>query len=103
MPNTISKTRIMGIPFVLATMNDFMQNIVEPVTIESDKCFIVPANREIVMEADKNDHYAAILHKANYIVHDGVGILLAAKWKKQPLASMIAGVGFMDEMLQLAV
>ncbi|HLR22806.1 MAG TPA: WecB/TagA/CpsF family glycosyltransferase [Pseudogracilibacillus sp.] len=102
MPNTISKTRIMGIPFVDATMNDFMQNIVEPVTIQSDKCFIVTANPEIVMEADKNDHYAAILHKANYIVPDGVGILMAAKWKKQPLASRIAGVELMDEMLQLA-
>src|SRR5699024_9594615 len=51
---------------------------------------------------DKNDHYAAILHKANYIVPDGVGILMAAKWKKQPLASRIAGVELMDEMLQLA-
>src|SRR5699024_11425258 len=79
-----------------------MQNIVKHVTIQSDKCFIVTANPEIVMEADKNDHYAAILHKANYIVPDGVCILMAAKWKKQPLASRIAGVELMDEMLQLA-
>src|SRR5699024_6859158 len=98
MPNTISKTRIMGIPFVDATMNDFMQNIVDPVTIQSGRCYIVTANLELVMEADKNDHYAAILHKADYIVPDGVGILMAANWKNQPLASRIAGVELIDEM-----
>src|SRR5699024_12559627 len=82
-----------------ATMNDFMQNIVEPVTIQSDKCFIVTANPEIVMEADKNVYYAAILHKANYIVPVGVGILMAAKWKTQPLESRIAGEVWMEAML----
>src|SRR5699024_6406212 len=102
MPNTISNTRIMGIPFVDATMNDFMQNIVEPVTIQSEKCFILSWNPEIVMEDDNNDLYVASLHKDYYIVTDGVGILMAAKWKKQPLASRIAGVELMDEMLQLA-
>src|SRR5699024_1386529 len=102
MPNAISKNRIMGITSVVATMDDSMQNIDVPVQIHSDTCIIVTANPEIVMESDKNDHYAAILHKVNYIVPDGVGILMAAKWKKQPLASRIAGVELMDEMLQLA-
>src|SRR5699024_4132169 len=102
MPNTMSKTRIMGIPFVDATMNEFMQNIVEPVTIQSDNCFIVTAKLEIRMEADKNDHFAAILHKANDSGPDGVGILMAAKWKEEPLVLGIAGVELMDDMLQLA-
>src|SRR5699024_3966292 len=99
MPNTISYTTSMRTPLVYATMYDLRQYIVGPVTIQSDKGFIVTANPEIVMEADKNDHYAAIVHKANYMVPDGVGILMAAKWKKQPLASRIAGVELMDEML----
>src|SRR5699024_5551002 len=82
--------------------NDFMQNTVEPVTIQSDKCFIVGANPQVLMEADKNDQYAAILHKDNYIVPAGGGILMAAKWKKQRLASRIAGVGLTEEMLRFA-
>src|SRR5699024_4941228 len=102
MPNTISKTRIMGIPFVDATVNDFMQNIVEPVTIQSDKCFIVTANPELVMEADRNDHDAAILHKVYYIVSECDGILMGVKCKKQTFESRVAGMELMDVMMQLA-
>src|SRR5699024_512652 len=102
MPNTIPESKIMNISFVDATMNDFMQNIVEPVTNQSKKCLIVTAIPEIVMAANKTAGYAAILDQADYIVRDCVGILMAAKWRMQPLASSIAGVELMDEMLQLA-
>lgn len=102
MSNLISKTRILDIPFVDATMNEFMQQVIGPAANMSQKCFIVTANPEIVMSANKNEDYAAVLQKADYIVPDGIGILIAAKWKKQPLASRIAGVELMDEMLRLA-
>ncbi|NMA84179.1 MAG: glycosyltransferase, partial [Epulopiscium sp.] len=73
---------IMGIPFD----NLSKQNLIDKLlNLEKTKGFIVTANPEIVMETRDNDYYKSCILKADYVIADGMGIILASKWLKHPL------------------
>ena len=93
---------IMEIPFINTTKQRFMESIIKSKLKQEEKCFIVTANPEIVMEARSNSAYKKVLLDADYIVPDGSGILLAAKRKNQPLTERVPGIELMTEMLVLA-
>lgn len=93
---------IAGIPFVNSTRSAFLEKYIWPSLHEERKCFIVTANPEIVMQTEKDAAYKQILLNANFVVPDGIGVLLAAKWKKQPLKDRIAGSDLMNDMLKIA-
>lgn len=96
------KVEIMEIPFVNNTKDNFLHKQVKPYFTSNEKCFIVTANPEIVMETRKNKAYKNIVQSADFIVPDGIGIILAAKYKKEPLKERIAGFDLMKDMLELA-
>lgn len=97
-----STVNIMDIPFQNCTQQTFIEEKVIPKFTNKERCFIVTANPEIVMETRKNPVYKNILLTADYVVPDGIGILLAAKWRKQPLQERIAGYDLLIDLLQLA-
>lgn len=97
-----NEVSIMDIPFVNATRSAFIEQKIRPMLESEEKCFIVTANPEIVMETRRNPEYKKIVQSANFVVPDGVGILLAAKRKKEPLLERIAGFDLMQDLLQLA-
>lgn len=92
----------MDIPFVNETIDDFMVKVIQPSIEHSVTCFIITANPEMVMAAKKDRRYEEMLLGADYVVPDGIGILLAAKLKREPLKERIPGVELMDKMLQHA-
>lgn len=92
----------MDIPFQNSSQQAFITEKIVPKFENKEPCFIVTANPEIVMETRKNEPYKEIVLSANYVVPDGVGILLAAKWKKEPLTERIAGYDLMVDLLTLA-
>lgn len=92
----------MEIPFINCSQKKFMQERVRPLLENDEKCFIVTANPEIVMETRRNNTYKKFVQSANYVVPDGIGILLAAKRKKEPLYERIAGFDLMNDLLQVA-
>lgn len=94
--------KILDIPFVNMTKEEFINEHVTRHLLEKEKCFIVTANPEIVMETRRNKPYKQTLLNANYVVPDGTGVILAAKRKKTPLKERIAGFDLMVEMLRLA-
>ena len=98
----LEKVTILDIPFVNSTKNDFIRQDIIPYLDNDRKCFIVTANPEIIMETRRNSEYKKIVQSANYVVPDGVGILIAAKRKKQPLKERIAGFDLMRDLLKLA-
>lgn len=102
MPNSERLVSIMDISFVNSTRENFIAEKIVPKLDEKQKCFIVTANPEIVMETRRNHHYKEIVQSATYVVPDGIGILLAARLKKKPLLDRIAGYDLMIQMLQLA-
>src|SRR5699024_2566586 len=79
---------------VLKSIHNAIQN--------KNKKFIVTANPEIVMETRKDKDYKSIIQSADYIIPDGIGILLAAKRKKTPIKERIPGVELMEDMLEYA-
>lgn len=92
----------MDIDFLNITQRDFLKLHIEPHLHQQEKCFIVTANPEIVMRTREDASYKQIVQSADYIVPDGVGILLAAKYMKQPLQERIAGFDVMMDLLAFA-
>lgn len=96
----VQTVQVMGTDFVNETKEDFLENFVFPNLINEKKCFIVTANPEIVMRAREDSNYQQILQSADYVVPDGAGILMAAKYKKQPIKERIAGTDLMMDLFQ---
>lgn len=97
-----SNVTILDIVFTNTTLHQFLENAVKPSYLNSEKRFIVTANPEIVMHARNDKAYKQILIEADAVVPDGIGIIYAAKLKKQPLQERIAGFDLMEQMLLLA-
>src|SRR5690625_2983270 len=99
MPKVGQTVSIMDIDFLNNTKANFLEECLYPRLQQSQKCFVVTANPEIVMKAKEDIGYKEIIQSADYIVPDGVGILLAAKIMKQPLQERIAGSDLMIDLL----
>ena len=89
--------RIMDIPFINESKINVLKSIHNAIQNKNKK-FIVTANPEIVMETRKDKDYKSIIQSADYIIPDGIGILLAAKRKKTPIRERIPGVELMEDI-----
>src|SRR5690625_4845806 len=92
---------IMDIPFANITYGQFMEKIQISVK-EKMKQQIITANPEIVMATREDKAYKQIVQSAGYVVPDGIGVVLAARLKKEPLQERIAGFDVMTGMLEIA-
>lgn len=102
MKETIEKVTIMEIDFINTTKVDFLQNHLSPRLIQQKKSFIVTANPEIVMKTREDADYKGIVQSADYVTPDGIGILMAAKYLKQPMHERISGYDLMLDLLDFA-
>lgn len=93
---------IMDINFLNATRADFLNEHLFPRLNRQEKTFVVTANPEIVMKAREDASYKQIIQSADYIVPDGAGILMAAKYMKQPLKERITGIELILDLLAYA-
>lgn len=94
--------KIMDIPFVDSTKEAFLKRQVIPKIDANDKCFIVTANPEIVMETVENPAYKKVVQAADYVVPDGIGVVIASRMYGKPLTERIAGVELMEDLLEYA-
>lgn len=92
---------IMDISFFNGTMEEMVSILTKRVEKE-EKTFIVTANPEIVMYAKENADYKKVIQSADYVVADGVGILLAGKILNKPIVERLAGFDLMMELLSVA-
>lgn len=97
--NTVT---IMDIDFLNEKKIEFLQKRIYRKLNQQERCFIVTANPEIVMKTREDESYKKIVQSADYIVPDGAGILLAARYMKQPLPERIAGFDLMINLLEFA-
>src|SRR5690625_3261265 len=102
MPKVGQTVSIMDIDFLNKTKGDFLEECLYPRLQQGKKCFVVTANPEIVMKAREDAGYKEIIQTADYIVPDGVGILMAAKIMRQPLQERVAGSDLMMDLLTFA-
>lgn len=97
----LERVYILGIPFVNATRKQFVEQLHRHIQ-EKEKAFVVTANPEIVMKAKKDSEYGNIVHKANYITADGIGVVKAAQLLKVPLPERVTGYDLMIDLLETA-
>lgn len=93
--------KVMGIPFLSTKMNTLV-DLLEQRMGQKKKTFLVTANPEIVMQTQKDDGYCKKVESANYVIPDGVGILLGAKIMGTPIPNRLAGFDLMLELFQLS-
>ncbi|SEP75638.1 N-acetylglucosaminyldiphosphoundecaprenol N-acetyl-beta-D-mannosaminyltransferase [Virgibacillus subterraneus] len=102
MTNQLKTVKIMNVNFINATKDIFLKNHIYPSLMNEHKQFIVTANPEIVMKTRENEQYEQAVQSADYVVPDGAGILIAAKYMKLPLQERIAGYDLMLDLLEFA-
>ncbi|ONK21046.1 glycosyltransferase [Bacillus sp. VT-16-64] len=95
------KVDVLGIEFDNMTQKQMIDMIKTRIK-QKKKTFIVTANPEIVMKAQRDQDYKDTLQSADFIIPDGVGIMLGAKMLKRPLLERVAGFDLMTELLAVA-
>lgn len=92
---------IQGIPFYSTTMMDFVHHELKSRIDEEKQTFIVTANPEIVEYARVHEDYRSMILQADYIVPDGVGIIIASKIMNKPLKERVTGFDMMHEFFKM--
>ncbi|MDN6029118.1 MAG: WecB/TagA/CpsF family glycosyltransferase [Lactobacillus sp.] len=98
----MKKVNVLGVNFDNLTTNQF-KSVFQARLAEHESTFIVTGNPEIVMAAQENPEYLKILQEqADYITPDGIGIIKASQWLKQPLQERVTGYDLFTWFMRLA-
>lgn len=91
--------KILGIQVSGYTMRESLQFIFEAIA-QGKQLFIITANAEIIMLAQKDrDFYEIITGNADLVLPDGAGVVLAAKHLGQHIPERVAGYDLVQEIL----
>ncbi|MGE7622469.1 WecB/TagA/CpsF family glycosyltransferase [Viridibacillus sp. NPDC096237] len=91
----MKKIDILSIPIADTTKKEF----VNTVTKQDGQVWIVTANPEIIMLAKELPTYEKLLHAADYVVADGIGVVIGSKMLGQPLQERIPGFELVHEFM----
>lgn len=97
----MNNVTILNVPFSSATHRETIEFLSERVEMKK-KTFVVTANPEIVMYANKHKEYMSILHQADMITPDGIGIVKAAPILKQYIPERVSGYDLFIDLLAIA-
>lgn len=95
-----NKINILNIPFENITKTDLICKLEKSVSAKQ-KTFLVTANPEIVMYANQDTTYHSIVDKADYVIADGIGVVIGSKLLGTPLPERIAGYDLLVELLKI--
>ncbi|ECL8006833.1 WecB/TagA/CpsF family glycosyltransferase [Listeria innocua] len=90
---------ILNIPFYNTTQAEFIEEL-HNVAQNEERRFVVTANPEIVMHARTDKEFEGILRQADYIVPDGIGIIMASEKLGNPLKERVTGYDTMIGLLE---
>ena len=88
--NLQSPISILSIPVHNVTFNETIA-LIESFIQEKTPHQICTVNPEFVMAAQSDDEFRSILQNADLCLPDGIGIVWAAKWLKNPLRERVTG------------
>jgi N-acetylglucosaminyldiphosphoundecaprenol N-acetyl-beta-D-mannosaminyltransferase len=94
-----NKVKILNMAFDSITKGKLLKDLVMKIE-DKQKTFVVTANPEIVMEADKDTAYASVVNSADYIIADGIGVVIASRILGNPLPERIAGYDLLLQLLR---
>ena len=99
MTEPMNQVAILGINFDDTTLDNFVRVLTERIDNHL-RTFVVTANPEIVMYANEHKKFAHLINNADYIIPDGIGIILGAKLLATPLSERVAGYDVFTRMLK---
>lgn len=98
----LTTIKILDIPITNINKKTLMEKINDNFREQKGNLFIVTANPEIIITAKKTPAYKAALLAADYIVPDGIGVMIAAKILRTPLLQKLPGFELMHDFLSYA-
>lgn len=90
---------ILGLPIQNVTMEEAI-NDVSAFFEKRESRMVVTPNAEILKVYDEDPEAKKSLDRADYVVPDGIGVILAAKMLKTPLKEKVAGVELGTNLLK---
>ncbi|MBR6651614.1 MAG: WecB/TagA/CpsF family glycosyltransferase [Anaerotignum sp.] len=91
-------THVLGVPFDAVTMEEAVAKAKKLLTTEGQHIICTP-NPEIVMEAQKDAVLMDILHEADMVVPDGIGVVWASKYSEIRLTERVAGFDLTQNLM----
>lgn len=98
--NMGKKVRILSLDINNIRMEEIINQLSEVLSDNKKKKLIYTPNSEIVVKAFDSPKFDKILKKADYLVPDGAGLLLASKILKVPFKERVAGYDLMMNLLE---
>lgn len=93
---------ILDIPLSNITKSDLLEILNGHFANTQKSLFIVTANPEIIMAARTSTAYSEVLKTADYILPDGIGVMIGSKILNQPLKQKLPGYELMLDFLAYA-
>lgn len=91
-------THVLGVPFDAVTMEEAVVKAKKLLKEEGQHIICTP-NPEIVMEAQKDKELMNILHEADMVVPDGIGVVWASKYSEIRLTERVAGFDLTQNLM----
>ena len=92
------KTHVLGVPFDAVTMEQAVAKA-KKMLAEEGQHFICTPNPEIVMEAQKDKELMNIVHEADMVIPDGIGVVWASKYSEIRLKERVAGYDLTQNLM----
>ena len=92
---------ILGVPFSAITRAEALSVLLGFLQADANHIVVTP-NPEAVMLSRRNPVFANALQQAALVLADGIGILLAARWKRLPLPERVPGCDISQALLDAA-
>ncbi len=97
---TVVKQNILGLEFDNLTMDEAVASG-EALLGGEHAAVVVTPNAEIAYDACRDPEFCALLNRADLMLPDGAGVVLAAKLRRTPLKGKVAGIDFASNMLKV--
>ena len=93
--------KILDVPFNALNRQEALDTLLGFLQTNHNHLVVTP-NPEGVMLARRNKDFLHILQKADLVLPDGIGIILAAKIKKLPISDRVPGCDITQSLLEVA-
>lgn len=93
--------KICNVPVTTRKKDQILHAIKEDIR-NRRQSLLIAVNPEKIMKARHDQQLMSILHRADYPIPDGIGVILASKWKKGALKERVTGVDMMLALISLA-
>jgi N-acetylglucosaminyldiphosphoundecaprenol N-acetyl-beta-D-mannosaminyltransferase len=93
--------KVLGVPFARVRMQETVDIIENEINNNRKKPYhIITGNPEIVLQYEKDEIVNQLIKDTDLITPDGIGIILASRWKKDELPERVAGFDLLMKVIQ---